>query len=104
MNSENLNLSVQFRLYMQRALWGMITPDMRAIAIGWSDERVWARFIYDHPVVEVDWEIIREVETSVIADLEEGVDVRFKAEFLAQGKLSHLPDEKWWAYVRREVQ
>jgi hypothetical protein len=102
MSHEETDLRTLALLSLQRALWGMITPDIRAVAVGWGPGIVRSRFLYDHAPTEDDWEAVREVETEVISDLPVDVTTVFTADFVPQGKPALSSDEEWWAYMRRE--
>lgn len=97
-----MDFRTQVLLSLQRALWGVITPDIRAIAVGWGEGSINARFIYEHSVSAADWETVREVETQVLADLDEGIRTNFTAEFVPGPGFSLSPQEEWWAYMRHE--
>ena len=49
----------------------MITSDLRAAEIAVEDGRVTGRFVYDGDLTDEQREIVREVETQVIGDLED---------------------------------
>jgi hypothetical protein len=87
---------------MQRALWGLIPPGLKAIAVGWEGGVVRARFVYDHQPSAEDWEIVREVEAYVFADFDPGLLTDFTAVVAPAGPIALIPHEGWWAYVRRE--
>jgi hypothetical protein len=102
MTTDKTDFRSQVLLSVLRALWGMITPDIRAISVTWGGGIVGAMFIYDHPVSEADWEVVREVETSVVADFGADVPTHFAAESIPRGGLPDVPKEGWWVYVRHE--
>ncbi len=89
-------------MYLLRALWGMITPDIRAIRASWADGVAGATFMYDHPVTDSEWGLVREVEAEMVADLPPEVATDFAAVHVAEGQLPVLPSDSWWVYVRRE--
>jgi hypothetical protein len=93
----------EFRVAMQRALWGMITPSVRAIAMGWADGIGHARFIFDDVPGEDEQELVDEVETEVMADFPETAKFDFTTDFQLTDRLAFEPGESWWAYVRREA-
>lgn len=92
----------EFRVSMQRALWGMITPSIRAIAMGWDDGVGHARFIFDDVPGADEQELVDEVETEVIADFPEDAAFDFTLDFQLTNGLDFKTGERWWAYVRRE--
>ncbi len=89
-------------LYLLRALWGVITPDIRAIRASWARGVAGATFVFDHPVTEAEWELVSEVEAEVLADLPPDVPTDFDAIFVSEPQLPALPSDSWWVYVRRE--
>ncbi len=103
MNAVPPTFREQVLLYLLRALWGMITPDVRAVRASWANGRAAATFVYDHPVTEAEWDVVREVETEVIADFPPDVPTDFTAVFLPDGQLPALQPDSWWVYVRRET-
>ena len=55
-------------LSLQRALLGAVTPNMRAICVGWDEKLIRIRAIYDGEIDDEDRERFSEVGTKVIAD------------------------------------
>lgn len=104
MTADTLAILARFPIFMQRALWDEITPGIRAIAMGWdpSDLTMRARFVFDRPVTDDDWETVWLVETEIIADSLSEMTTEFTAEFSSSRPLTHRPGETWWAYVRQE--
>ena len=89
-------------LSMQRALWGMVTPGLRGVAVRWANNFIGARFYYEREIDEETWGIVREVETYVYADFDEHLVAEFTAEFVpVDVRLESRPGE-WWAYLRKE--
>ena len=103
MSAENQGFREDVLLYVLRALWGVITPDIRAIRASWADGVAGVTFIYDHPVTESDWELVREVEAEVVADFPPEVPTDVTAMFVSERQLPALPSDSWWVYVRREA-
>lgn len=91
-------------LSLQRALWGMVTPDLVAVAVGWSSRRIHARFVYESAITPQIAEIVREVETSVLADFPAETETDFRAEVGSASSASEFQEgEAWWAYRRRDA-
>lgn len=97
-----MTFSTDFRLSIQRALWGMITPSIRAIALEWEQDIGEARFIFDDVPGEYERELIDEIESEVIADFADGTEFVFSMESGRETNLSFEAGEQWWAFVRRE--
>ena len=102
MNAADPSFREDVLLYLLRALWGMITPDVRAIRASWANGVAGATFVYDHPVTEAEWEHVREVEAEVVADFPPEVPTDFAAIFVPEQELPAVPSDSWWIYVRRE--
>jgi hypothetical protein len=102
MTHSALSLREQVLLSMQRALLGMITADIRGVEVSWQDQVVRANFIYDRVVDDAAWEIVREVETEVIADLATGVLTEFDARHVPIDASRDLLLGGCWVYLRRE--
>jgi hypothetical protein len=79
MSDSSLELRPALLLSVQQALLGMVTPDLRAVEMSIDGQHVCGRFAYDGEVTAEHEERVREMETLVIADLEDDVIVRFKA-------------------------
>lgn len=88
-------------LSLQRALWDMITPSLRAVAVRPSYPVIEARLIYE-AVGEEERAIAAEVEAYVVADFLLPVDVRFTAVTAPAGSARELGPDEQWVYRRRE--
>lgn len=89
-------------LSFQRALWDMVTPDLRVVAVQVDDHIIRARFGYDQQPTESRTELVSIVETEVVADFLPGVVTEFTTEFVPMGT-SRLFEGDWrWIYLRRE--
>jgi hypothetical protein len=89
-------------LSMQRALWDMVTPDLRVVAVQIEGKTIRVRFGYARPVTDFLRELVSEVETEVVADFLTDVTTEFSAEFVPVGTSRVFPGDWWWAYLRRE--
>lgn len=97
------SLRVRVLLAMQRALWDMVTPELRGVAVNWTQRSVAARFLYDLDVVEPAEEIVAEAETYLLAELAPELDASFVAESVPEPQPRVLVDGESWVYLRREV-
>lgn len=88
-------------LSMQRALWDMVTPQLRAVAVNWDNGNIHGRMIYDR-VREAERWIVAEVETYVIADFLPEVDVRLEAVELPAWEERDLQPGEHWVFRRKE--
>ena len=89
-------------LSLQRALLGMVTPDLRAVEVEIGNRRVLAHFYYDTEVTEEHEAIVSEVEGLVIGDLDDDVEVRFTAEWVRPPQPVGLVRGTTYGYLRRE--
>jgi hypothetical protein len=80
----------------------MITPDLRAVGVGWEEGVLSVRFLFDRAVTSEDESLMAEVESEVAADFGDGTPLTFIATFEPGPGFVHCPGERWWAYVRRE--
>lgn len=87
-------------LSAQRALLGMITPNMRAITVGWQGPRIRLRFYFSYPPSEAEIELTSTVAGEMIADFEEATIA--EEAMVSQEKLSNLELLDAWIYIRRE--
>lgn len=55
-------------LSMNRALWGEVSPALRAAKIKWDDKTIHLYFFYDGVISEDDHESAEDVATEVISD------------------------------------
>ena len=101
MNNEG-DLRIDALLYMHRALLGMVTPELRGVAIHIERCRIGGRFLYEAEPDDEEREIVSEVETEVIADYPPDVEVTFRAEGLPPTIPRTLQPGEEWVYLRRE--
>lgn len=55
-------------LAVRGALLGAVSASLRAVACGWTGERITLRFVFDGPITEEDEEDMRVVGTGVVAN------------------------------------
>jgi hypothetical protein len=87
---------------LQRALWGMIPPCLRAVAVGWEGGVARMRFVFDHEPDAEDLDMVSDVEGYVIGDFPPGLVTEITVEVDPTGPWRHRQGEAWWGYVRRE--
>jgi hypothetical protein len=95
------DLRIRVLTSVQRALLGVVTPNLRAVAVSFSRERVEARFIYDSPGDD-DVELMQEAETQVMADFDESVSVAFRMELVTMPAPFAVAADEVLVYLRRE--
>jgi hypothetical protein len=100
--SGEMDMRTQVLLSLQRALWDMVTNDLLAVAVGWSDNVIRVRFVYDDQITENQRRVVSEVEAYVLADLPAGTVTEFRAARRVGYSSNRLePNEEWWAFRRR---
>lgn len=97
----DIELRREVLLSMQQALWGMIHPAIRAVAVGYEGTRkLKITYYLDREPESDDYENIREVSTAVCADIPfsevEEICVYTKDAITTLDPLAS------WVYVRKE--
>lgn len=88
-------------LSIQRALLGMIYPDIRAIAIGFEGTQKFTVIYYlDREPNESDYESISDFTSEVLADIDFS-EVEEKCVF-SNDIISNLSSLDFWVYMRKE--
>jgi len=88
-------------LSFQRALWNLVTPGLRAVAVTPDYPRITARFVYE-TVTEDAREVASEAEAYVAADFQSPVTVDFLAVAIDPSRPRDLDVGEQWVYLRRE--
>lgn len=100
--SQPIDFRVHVLLSFQRALWEMVTPELRGVAVTPSGPVIEARFIYEGEPTNDEEQIVAEVETYVAADFGPEIGVRFVATSLPSSMTRFLDTGEEWVYLRRE--
>lgn len=95
-------LETEVLLSFQRALWDMVTPSLRAIAMRIESPTIHARFMYEDVSLR-ELEIVSEVEAYVAADFCPPVEPAFRAVPIPIGVPRILAQGESWVYRRAEV-
>jgi hypothetical protein len=66
---KNTELRVRILLTMQVALLGMVTNNMRAVLVSWTETNVQVRIVFESAVSPSDNERVSEIESEVISHL-----------------------------------
>jgi hypothetical protein len=100
-NQNNTQITrVRAILSMNRALWGEVSPALRAARIKWNEKQVHLFFYYDGEISEKDHESAECVATEVIADFPE---LNFEVDILQWDYPKPIPqNEGELVYKRRE--
>jgi hypothetical protein len=89
-------------LSIQKALWGMIYPSIRAIAVDFEGtKKLKVVYYLDREPNEDDYENISEVTGEVCADVE-FTEVEEKCIFTLE-PISQLDNLESWVYIRKET-
>jgi hypothetical protein len=103
MTTEPAAFRTEVLLSFQRALWDMVTPALRAVAVRPAHPVIEARFVYE-TVAEEERMIVAEVEAYVVADFIPPVDVHVTAVAVPLGVPRELESGEEWVYRRREAE
>lgn len=88
-------------LSIQRALWGMIYPSIRAIAVGFEGtKKLKVVYYLDREPNEDDYDNISDVTGEVCADVD-FTEVEEKCIFTLE-PISQLDNLESWIYIRKE--
>lgn len=96
-----MSFSVEVILSLQRALWDLVTPRLRGIAIRVDHPVIHGRFIYEK-VTRREIEIVSEVEAYVSADFLPPIYPEFRAIAIPKRTRRTLEDGEFWTYLRAE--
>jgi hypothetical protein len=97
-----LDVRVSALLSMQRALWNLVTPNLRGVAVRTTPVRVEGRFLLENEPTDEDVENMSEAETAVMADVRSGVAVSFGATWVSNSSPRDLETDEEWVYLRKE--
>lgn len=94
-------LETRLQLSIQRALWDLVTPNLRAIAVRIESPVIHARFMYNEVSLS-EAEIVSEVEAYVAADFIPPLEPCFLPVSVADGVPRSLDEGEFWVYRRAE--
>src|SRR3954470_2933392 len=98
MNSTERRISVL--LSVQRALLGEVGSQLRGVRVSYGEANIRIEAYFDGSITEDDRESMSCVETEVIADFPDSVDVR--CEVVRLDAPARLPQVESWVYHRKE--
>jgi hypothetical protein len=101
MNEKNTDLRIKILLSIQRALWGMIYPSIRAIAVGYEGiKKLKVIYYLDREPTEDDYENISDVVGEMCSDIN-FIEVEEKCISTLE-PISKLDNLESWVYIRKE--
>ncbi|WP_308797711.1 hypothetical protein [Agromyces silvae] len=89
-------------LSVQGALLGLVTPNLRGVAVAARKPTIRLRFIFENDPSEDDRENVALAETYVIADFEDFVTVEADCEWVPMTTRLQLQDGEEGVYMRKE--
>ncbi|WP_238350405.1 hypothetical protein [Kribbella shirazensis] len=92
---------IEVLLSFQRALWDLVTPNLRGVTVRPTSPLIEARFLYE-ALGQEEHLLVSEAEAYVIADFVPAVDVRFDAVAVPPDQSRELLAGEEWVYRRRE--
>ena len=99
MNEAQLRINVLISI--QQALWGMIYPSIRAIAVGFKGgQKLTVMYYLDREPNEDDYENISEVTTEILADINFS-EVEELCKYTDE-QINCLNNFDSWVYIRQE--
>jgi hypothetical protein len=90
-------------LSLQRALWDVVTPNLRGVAVRADHPRITARFLFEGEPSEDDRENVSLAETYAIADFSTEVEIEFTPVQVPVAEPRDLHPGEHWVYLRKEV-
>lgn len=100
MDSTDFRRSVA--LSIQRALWDLVTPALRGVALTSSYPNIGGRFIYDRVPTQVDLEDLSLAVRRIVAGFQSDVHVSLEACYVPVSQSRDLLLDEWWAFRRKE--
>ncbi|NTW41614.1 MAG: hypothetical protein HGA44_17335 [Cellulomonadaceae bacterium] len=97
-----MDFRISVLLSLQRALWDLVTPNLRGVAVRVEYPEVGVRFLFDTEPSKDDRECVSEAETLVIADFLDDVIVATHAECVPPATARELKLGEDWVYLRKE--
>ncbi|MGI8665832.1 MAG: hypothetical protein ACR2N4_07365 [Jatrophihabitans sp.] len=102
MNENQEDLLLVALLSSSRALWDVVTPDLRGVALSTGNRLVRSRFVYTDQIDPLRQELMSDAEGELAADLPWNTMTDFSSEVRPPGRSRELTDGEVWAYLRRE--
>lgn len=93
-------------LYAQRALLGLVPPELRAVELSWNEAEnaVHLRCLIDAvEVLDETWELMNEVHTHLVADMPPSTSVTWEAETAPAPIHLSLAHDGVWVFMRYEA-
>ncbi|MCB9479509.1 MAG: hypothetical protein H6683_07475 [Deltaproteobacteria bacterium] len=90
----------ELRLFVQNALLGEISNNLRAVLIAATNSKVIVDFYYDGEISEDDWESARYVTTEIVANFDRVVGIDTNIHRLDEP--IPIPQHGYCVYMRKE--
>jgi hypothetical protein len=87
-------------LSANRALWGVVTPNLRRVAIHCEEKLITLSFFYDNKISDAEEELALDAVAEVIADFPDDFDI--KDELVQIAFPNRLSDKGYTVYHRHE--
>ncbi len=88
---------------VSRALWDIVTPELRGVAYAVTGTNLRVRFLYANEMSEEEYELVSEAETESMADYLPPFEVEFVAEHVPISERREPRSDEHWVYLRRET-
>lgn len=97
-----MDFRTQALLSMNRALWDLVTADLRGVALRASGEMIACRMLYASPIDDEHREIAAEVETYAVADFPASVQIEVIPVCVLPPERRELEQGEEWLFLRKE--
>lgn len=98
-----MDLRIETLISLNRALWDLVTPDLRGVAFSVRPGKVEVRMLFAGQLGPEELEIISEVETYLAADFPPEVEVRVRGASVVPPNQRDLEPGEEWVFLRREA-
>ncbi|WP_061249968.1 hypothetical protein [Leptospira alstonii] len=88
-------------LSAQRALLGNISPNLRAVSIGFTEQSISIRFYYETQPSEIEYDLVDSITSEILADFDHINNIDEEI-IVTQEKANQLNGLNDWIYLRFE--
>lgn len=86
---------------VQRALLRMISTNMRAITVGYSESEITLRVFFESEPSELEGEMVSEIASEICADFEDIIEINEEM-IVSNEKINSLEILDDWVFMRQE--